>query len=808
MSYPFAGTHTAAEWATWYRTNAEIADDEVVIAADPYPSYTSPHLVGDGPRRFDAVDVAVDRCGTAYVLATDGDVYRYDPTLERLDHLQCVWDPDDGICDPDDGEPSAIAVTDDTLYIADRATGIVQALSVHLHATRWIADEFADPVGLTTSEGTVYVLDAGDPAAPMAQGDGRLVRLGPRRDTTAVVEHLFNPIDLASDDAGNVVVLGSRPSTDPFVKLFEPASLADTDETGATADVRVPAEAFTIAGGAGSIPPTCVEAVGVGQLVVGVDEGVPGEPTLFRYRPEYESFERVPVFAGRAVALQTGQATRDGEDPPLYVVDGDGAVSRLEPASDARRRSDDGEYDAAVLGRFDAGESGIQWHRVTLGLVRDDNRSQSRTQVRLQYAATEDDWEPAHGRTDPTASPDVVDGISPTYTDRLREAGVDDLADLVELTPAELALVLGTDRNTVSMNVAAGLLADARAHLGHNPEVDVDRFEWRDLGKPNPSDALLSEAEGRYLWVRIRLVGDDRHTPRVDSCRAYFPRRSYLRYLPAVYREDRASAAFLERYLSLFESTFVDVEEDIAASPKFADPRGIPAEHVVWLGEWLAVEADEAWSPAAVRALIEAAPELYRMRGTAAGLLATIRLYLHHADDGVTPRDPDLESVDLAPATGPTDESSGTNGQAAGDDQSPQAVYLVEYGDLSCIDNEAVRERYERLVSCRQGFLVLLHPDVSDEAAAAVERIVEAQQPAHATGRAVHLRPLITLTGEAEGQDEPRGFHTYLGINSRLSDREFALGEAGLGQDSMLVEREPDGQLEFQSRLGRDTRLS
>lgn len=808
MSFPFVGTHTAAEWATWYRTNAEITDDGIAIATDPYPSYSSPHPVSES-QGFDAVDVAVDRCGTAFVLAADGSVYRHDPTLERLDYLECVWDPDDGgICDPDgDGEPTAIAVTDDTLYVADRATGVVQAVSVHLRATRWIADAFADPVGLTTSEGRVYVLDATDPATPPTRREKRLVRLGPRHETTTVARHAFEPIDVASDAAGNVVVLGRQPSTGSVIELFEPPSLTDAEETGVTADIHLGTEMFRRVGAGGSVVPTCVEAVGVGEIVVGVGEDVPGEPTLFRYRPDRQGFERLPVFADSAIALQTGRTGRDGDDPPLYVVDENGTISRLEGASGPRQRNDGG-YDAQVVGRFDAGEPGIQWHRVTMDLDRGSARTPSRTQVRLQYAATEDDWEPARGGTAPTASPGVVAGIGPTYTRRLSDADVNDLADLVALTPGELALVLRTDSNPVSMHTAAGFLADARAHLGRTPEIDVDRFEWRDLGRPNPSDALLSDAEGRYLWIRIRLVGDDRHTPRVDSCRAYFPRRSYLRYLPAVYREDRASAAFLERYLSVFESTFVDIEEDIDASSKFADARGIPADHVAWLGEWLAVEADEAWPPAAIRALIQAAPELYRMRGTAAGLLATIRLYLQHIDAGVTPRDPGLDSVERPAASDPADEPGETNGHAAAGEQSSQVVYLVEHGDLSCIDDEEVREHYERLLSCRQGFLVLLHPDVSDDAAAAIERIVEAQQPAHAAGRTVHLRPLITLTGTAADRDDPRGFHTYLGINSRLSDRELALGEAGLGQDSLLVEREPDGHLEHQSRLGRDTRLS
>jgi phage tail-like protein len=331
---------------------------------------------------------------------------------------------------------------------------------------------------------------------------------------------------------------------------------------------------------------------------------------------------------------------------------------------------------------------------------------------------------------------------------------------------------------------------------------DVRGIEWTTMDLPNPEDALLADAEGRYLWVELELVGDQFLTPRLGSFRVYFPRQSYLRYLHAVDREDASSAAFLKRYLSIVESTFVDVEEQIASSSKYVDPAGIPTEHLQWLGEWLAVEADETWSADALQALIEAAPALYRKRGTAEGLLATIRLYLRHSDAGVIPRGPELVT-----------DGTGASFSPQRDDERDQeteskAVYLIEHGDLSCIDCREVRRLYDRLISCSRGFLVLLHPDVTDAAAETIERIVEAQQPAHATGRTVHLRDTTVLNGTGKEGPGARGHHTYLGVNSRLSSREFRLGESVVGQDSRLGAREPDGQLELQSRLGEDSRLS
>lgn len=856
MEFALIGTYTAADWEEWYQTNVEVTEGGIVIATDPLPTYGSSIRIDGDRQRFDAVDVTVDGYGMVYVLATDGDIYRYDPYQELIEQLTCVWDPDDN------GEPTAIAVTNDSLYVADGRTGRVQALSIYLLQTRWITDAFENPVGLTTDCGTVYVLDTDTPDAAMS-ATGRVVRLGPGGETETVVQGLHNPSDIASDTAGNVYVLGSVSSNDPVIDLFESASLENTDETDTTADIRIPPEAFTINGTGTPLVPSCLEAINVGELVVGVGPEMSGKQTLFRYRPSERAFERLPDFSGSSIALQSGQAARSDQGPPLYVVDGaERTVHRLSPTKQPQRNDTTGQYDAQAVRRFDSGERGTEWHRVTMGL----ELGPSQTQVRLTYATTDDgdDSLPAGTEAEPAVSLETVNGLGSEYVNRLQEASITDLGELVELTPGELALILGTERHSVSLHTAAELLDQVRSALNsanvsndwrdqavqllastEDVSDDVKGITWRDLNHPNPEDALLDDAEGRYLWVKLELIGNETSSPRIESFSAYFPRRSYLRYLPAVYRENERSAAFLERYLSLFESTFVDIEEEIGSVSKFLDPNGIPSEHLLWLGSWLAVEADDTWSAVATRELIVRAPELYKKRGTAEGLLAMLRIYLENTatiSSGENQGTADHGREPLTGGSGPTDgretvsstsrettigtagtevitgaevregETSKNNGETTGNEGSEgdtipagaKSVYLLEHSDLSCIETPALSELYSRLISCPQGFLVLVHPSVDDEHLRTIKRIVDTQQPAHATGQAVHLRPWLMLNGGETDEKTERGFHTYLGINSRLSSREFRVDEAGLGQDTMLVEREAYGHLELQSRLGRD----
>jgi phage tail-like protein len=140
-------------------------------------------------------------------------------------------------------------------------------------------------------------------------------------------------------------------------------------------------------------------------------------------------------------------------------------------------------------------------------------------------------------------------------------------------------------------------------------------------------DALFKKAVGRYLQLKLVLTGDGFHTHRVNQARVYFERNSYLRYLPAAYQEDEAGRDFLERFLSIFESLSLDIEQEIEGVAKYFDPGAVNAEFLEWLGTWLAVLRDSNWPEEKSRELLRRAFQLYALRGTTRGLLEMIRLF-------------------------------------------------------------------------------------------------------------------------------------------------------------------------------------
>lgn len=141
-------------------------------------------------------------------------------------------------------------------------------------------------------------------------------------------------------------------------------------------------------------------------------------------------------------------------------------------------------------------------------------------------------------------------------------------------------------------------------------------------------ELLFQNAHGRYLQLRILLKGNGQSTPRLKALRAYYPRFSYLRYLPGVYREDRESASFLDRFLANIEGMLTSIEDRIAASQALIDVRSAPPDALEWIASWIGLALDPTWDERKRRLLLQHAPVIFARRGTIDGLRMALALSL------------------------------------------------------------------------------------------------------------------------------------------------------------------------------------
>jgi phage tail-like protein len=184
-------------------------------------------------------------------------------------------------------------------------------------------------------------------------------------------------------------------------------------------------------------------------------------------------------------------------------------------------------------------------------------------------------------------------------------------------------------RRAADLEALLGGLWNARpAHRLTAPEA-VSPQRLGELRSRVSHSVLFEPETKRYLWLKLALSG---LTPRaavtVREMRVYYPRLSYLRYLPATYQENKPSRAFLERFLSLFETVFGDLEATVARIPEVFTPGVAPTAFLDWLAQWLDLGIEEDWTEAVKRRLIERAATLYERKGTPEGLAEFIEVVL------------------------------------------------------------------------------------------------------------------------------------------------------------------------------------
>ena len=148
------------------------------------------------------------------------------------------------------------------------------------------------------------------------------------------------------------------------------------------------------------------------------------------------------------------------------------------------------------------------------------------------------------------------------------------------------------------------------------------------IGPGDSPEVLVQSGPGQVLWLELTLTGNGAATPVIRALTVYAPRTSSLTFLPPVFFEDPVSADFLDRYLSYFDTVFAEVESQIERFSGYLDPDGAPAgEFLTWLGSWLDVAFLAEWAEPTRRDFVRRAIELYKQRGTIAGLQALLRLH-------------------------------------------------------------------------------------------------------------------------------------------------------------------------------------
>jgi phage tail-like protein len=92
--------------------------------------------------------------------------------------------------------------------------------------------------------------------------------------------------------------------------------------------------------------------------------------------------------------------------------------------------------------------------------------------------------------------------------------------------------------------------------------------------------------------------------------------------LPAIYQDDD----FAQRFLGALDQVYAPIWSTLDNFDSYLDPYLTPDDFLTWLATWVGIALDESWDEERRRAIVARAVELYRMRGTAAGLAGQVEI--------------------------------------------------------------------------------------------------------------------------------------------------------------------------------------
>jgi phage tail-like protein len=325
-------------------------------------------------------------------------------------------------------------------------------------------------------------------------------------------------------------------------------------------------------------------------------------------------------------------------------------------------------------------------------------------------------------------------------------------------------------------------------------DFEEPRIPDEEQSIPVSPDLVLDPNKGRFLWFKLRLVTFDRQTrPSVSSARVYYPRLSYLRYLPPVYGEDSVSAAFLERFLSLFETIFEGLDQQIDELHRHFDSRLTPPGFLSWLASWVGLTLDDDVPEDRVRRFIQRSSSLYNRKGTAEALIEFLEIYTGRP----------VFLIEHLRGLKPLVLGDRESGFILGNrtmllSGGPKGMRV---GDTSVVGYAAVRDRIadpeEPFLSVARRFTVVFDMDPGEfqKREGTLQRIVAEQKPAHTS---CSLRALRTQ-GEVG--------NAVLGVGGSVGGPQpYRVGMTSLGSGS-AVTRDPTLRLERGAWIGSLKRL-
>jgi phage tail-like protein len=138
------------------------------------------------------------------------------------------------------------------------------------------------------------------------------------------------------------------------------------------------------------------------------------------------------------------------------------------------------------------------------------------------------------------------------------------------------------------------------------------------------SDVLLSSVPGRVLYLLVSVWPEEgAEAPVLEGLELQAPWQPFTSYLPEIY----SGNPFFDRFIAVFQSAYLDLEEQVDAFPRELDFCSASPASLRMLASWLGIDDPLGlYSEAQLRQVVAAASLLQAAKGTRGALIASIKL--------------------------------------------------------------------------------------------------------------------------------------------------------------------------------------
>jgi phage tail-like protein len=276
-------------------------------------------------------------------------------------------------------------------------------------------------------------------------------------------------------------------------------------------------------------------------------------------------------------------------------------------------------------------------------------------------------------------------------------------------------------------------------------------------------DFQIKSRPAENLSIQVRMYGDGYETTAIKALRAYYPRDSYLQFLPKVYSSEDEMRRFLEGFLGAFQINGDELDRTIQTIEKFFDPAAVPeGPPMRYLAGWLALNLEATWTAEQNRKFLSEVPKIYPHRGTPEALRDFLRVYLANAAglpvDAVAGTEFPLVLEGFAERRGMRLNAS------TGPLWGPEAVRRLQLGEFSQAGDVAListgdpnLDYFDRYAHRFKVFVPAAWISTTDEENL-MRRAIEAEKPAHTAYELVRVENRMRV-----GVQSTVGFDTIIG---------------------------------------------